>query len=154
MSNLEISKITKEYWTDKDLAELEKLESLREMSEYAIRVISRMPEPVIQVCGPISTGGLGSTEANLNALNEVIKKMQAQGKSVFDQVPFEIPIKKLKSKLKPGEYLGSILTDFHLPIFESGKIKALYFMKGWESSKGSNWEHDEAKRLGIEIFYL
>jgi len=113
-----------------------------------------MPKPIIQVCGPIGTGGLGSVDKNLNAFNNTIIKLQNEGLIVFDQMPFEEPMQKFKEKLLKGEYLESILTDFYLPIIESGFISKFYFMPGWESSHGANWEYKEAQRLGIPITYL
>lgn len=148
---MEISKITQQYWTTKDLSELDHAETVEVMYAIARRVIERMPRPIVEVCGPIASGGLGNLEANLNLFNAEIQKLQAQGLHVFDQMPFELPMQALKKKLKdPIE----ILNGFYLPLFESGIVETLYFIKGWESSWGSNWEHDLANKLGIEIKYL
>lgn len=106
------------------------------------------------MCGPISTGGFGSIKANLNSFNDAIINLQSKNLNVFDQMPFEIPMKNLKYKLSGGEYMEDILTNFYLPIFESGRIQELYFLPHWQSSHGSNWEHEQAKRLGIKITYL
>ena len=70
---MEISKITLSYWTEKDHADLEKAESAKDMYVVAERIYDRMPDDIVQVCGPIATGGLGSLEANLHAFNEEIK---------------------------------------------------------------------------------
>lgn len=113
-----------------------------------------MPDPVVQVCGPIGTGGLGNVKDNLNAFNIVIHDLQAQGLNVFDQMPFEWPMQVIKFNLDQSIYPEAILTDFYLPLFESGKIKTFYFMKDWKSSKGANWEHAKAIELGIKIIYL
>ena len=120
----------------------------------ASRVIDRLPKPIVTVCGPIATGGLGSVEKNLHAFNQKIIELQNKGLNVFDQMPFEEPMQEFKKKLQKGEYLESILTDFYLPIFESGMISESYFMPGWESSHGANWEHEQFERLGIKINLL
>ncbi len=152
---MKFSEKTKEYWKEKDWQDIEKAESISDLYVIAKRIIDRMPKPFIQVCGPIATGGLGSIEKNLNAFNDTIIKLQDQGFVVFDQMPFEAPMQKLKEKLtKEDEYLFDILNDFYLPIFKSGIISQFYFMPGWESSFGANWEHKIAKELGIEIKYL
>ena len=151
---MELNNKTKQFWTDEDIAALDFVETLTDMHAVAHRVLHRMPDPVVQVCGPISTGGRGSVEANLSAFTEIISELQEKGHHVFDQVPFEIPMKKLKVTLAPGEYLETILTDFYQPLFESKKIVAFYFMADWESSHGAKWEHEQALRLGIEIIYL
>lgn len=124
------------------------------MYHIAERILERMPEGVAQVCGPIATGGLGSLEANLDVFNQAIKKLQASGVHVFDQMPFEMPMQKLKKDLKPGEYAYSILDDFYLPLMNQEKIKTFYFMPTWQTSKGAQWEHDLITKMGKEIRYL
>jgi hypothetical protein len=151
---MEFSKKTKEYWEEKDWEDLKKAESIKDLYLIAERIINRMPKPMVQVCGPIATGGLGSIEANLNAFNETIIDLQNKGVNVFDQMPFEDPMQKLKTKMSTEECVNSILNDFYLPIFNIGHISSFYFMPGWESSNGANWEHERAKELGIEIIYL
>ena len=148
---MQLSNITKQYWTDEDLNDLEIADSPLAMYTIARRIIDRMPKPIVEVCGPIASGGLGSLEANLDVFNTTIKKLQAQGLHVFDQMLFEYPMQELKKKLADPK---QILLEFYLPLFESGDIQTLYFIKGWESSFGSNWEHDMGKKLGIEIKYL
>jgi hypothetical protein len=75
------------------------------------------------------------------------------GHAVFDQVPFDSKFGQLITHIT-DRYPTEILDEFYLPIFSSGKIKKLFFIKGWESSFGARWEHDRAKELGIEIIYL
>ncbi len=145
---------TRPYWTDKDTLELEQSENMPQMLAIALRVLNRMPQPVGQVCGPISTGGKGSILENLVAFNETIVFMQAEGQNIFDQMPFEEPMQRVKVSLPPNTYATSLLTDFYLPIFNSGLIKKLYFMPDWQSSYGAKWEHEQAEKLGIEIEYI
>jgi hypothetical protein len=153
---MELSEITKQYWTKEDWENLEKVDSVQDLYIIAQSIISRMPKPFIQVCDPVAlNGGLGSIEANLNAFNETIKKLQKQGLNIFDQMPFEDSMQKLKVKLAvEGKYFNNILTDFYYPIFESGLIEAFYFMPNWETSRGAKFEHKKAKELGIKIVYL
>ncbi len=152
---MEFSEITKKYWTKEDWENLEKVELVGDLYIIAQSIIFRMPKPFVQVCGPIATGGLNSIKANLNAFNETIKKLQSQGLNIFDQMPFEEPMQKLKKKIiSEGEAVNSILTDFYYPIFKSGLISAFYFMPGWQTSFGAKCEHKKAKELGIKIVYL
>jgi hypothetical protein len=145
---------TKQYWTEDDIAALKDVVTLSELHLIGARVLGRMPSPIVQVCGPISTGGFGSIIANMQAFTETIQALQGKGLSVFDQMPFEVPMQKLKLHLAPGEYLEAILTDFYQPLFESKKINAFYFMPDWQSSHGALWEHEQALKLGIDIVYL
>jgi hypothetical protein len=147
---MEISTKTLEYWKPEDFADVEKAETFKDLYTIAQQIITRMPKPFGGVCGPLATGGLGNFEKNLHAFNETIKKLQKDGHEIFDQVPFEIPMQNIKKNF--GVEL--ILTDFYQPLFESGNIDAFYFMPNWQTSRGANWEHREAERLGIKIVYL
>lgn len=151
---MELSSVTKKYWEDKDWSDLDKSESVKDLYVIASRILERMPKNLSQVCGPISTGGKGNIVDNLLEFNKKIIKLQEEGLDVFDQMPFEDPMHRMMLNFSKEEYMHNILTDFYLPIFESGKITELYFLPEWESSHGANWEHEQAKRLEIKIIYL
>ncbi|MBP6883770.1 MAG: DUF4406 domain-containing protein [Candidatus Pacebacteria bacterium] len=151
---MEFSEITKKYWEPKDWEDLANVKSFKDLYIIAERVIARQPKPIIQVCGPIATGGLGTIEANLNAFNETIKKLQDQGFSIFDQMPYEEPMQTLKTLDPSDDHLERILTDFYWPIFNSGLVSAMYFMPNWQTSNGATKEHAKAIELGIKIVYL
>lgn len=118
-----------------------------------MRVIKRMPQPVGEVCGPITSGGLGSREKNLKAFLAAIAKLQAAGNPIFDQLPFE---EKLYEFTQAVWYQGGLqlLNEFYLPLFQSRLIEVFYFMPLWRTSMGATWEHEKAKKLGIRIVYL
>lgn len=145
------NKHTEKYWTDENLKALQQVESFKELLTIWNKIFDRMPNGFIQVCGPIASGGLGSVEENLKVFDGTIRTLQQEGNIVFDQIPFEKPMQELKKKVSDGA--KTVLEDFYLPIFESGKIGQCYFIKGWETSVGANWEHDQAKRLDITIVY-
>jgi hypothetical protein len=149
---MQINEITKRYWEEKDFQDLEKAQSVKDLFTIAERITERMPKPFVQVCGPISTGGLGSIESNLKVFDEVILSLQNTGLNVFDQRPFEATMQRLEEQ--KGAYLKDILTDFYFPLFNSGKISAFYFIPKWETSFGATKEHEKAKELGIPIIYL
>ena len=85
------------YWTKEDCKMLDNAVSYKQLLKIALRVLARMPRSCAQVCGPISTGGAGSVEKNLKRFDEVIEKLQKDGIDVFNQVPFEIPMQKIKT---------------------------------------------------------
>lgn len=143
---------TRQYWKEEDIKDVGSAKNFKDLYVVAHRIFNHMPDSIGQVCGPIATGGLGSVEANLKKFDETIKKLQSEGKIIFDQIPFEWPMQDLKKTVLEGR--DSILNDFYLPIFESGKVKTLYFIKGWESSYGATWEHEQAQKIGIDIIYL
>lgn len=150
MDNHETSK----YWTEEDLQAVKDAKDFKELYIIAQRVLERMPQPIVQICGPIGTGGLGTVEANLEAFDKTIRSLQEKGLNVFDQMPFEWPMQVLKMKLDQSAYPHEILSDFYEPIFNSGLVKEFYFMSDWQSSKGATWEHKKAQDLGIKINYL
>lgn len=142
-----------QYWTNQDKAALPAATSFSDLAVIAVSVLSRMPPPISQVCGPISTGGLGSLEKNLAVFDAAIDRLIKQGIVIFDQMPFEDHMFRIMEDGWGTRQNNALLTDFYLPIFESGRIARLYFISGWESSKGANWEHQQAQRLGLEIVY-
>ncbi len=151
---MEINNVTHAYWTRDDLEKVQEAKDFKDLYIIAEKILKRMPQPIVQVCGPIGTGGLGNVEANLAAFDSTIRSLQANGLHVFDQMPFEWPMQAIKFNLPTGVYPESILTDFYMPIFESGFVREFYFMPNWQTSKGATWEHEEARRLGIKINYL
>ncbi len=125
---------------------------LTELVEEALLEISRLKSPVIQFCGPISTGGLGSVTENLDCLHSMIQAAKRRGISVFNQVSYE---KRLDDILRDHhEYDYPLLDFFYNPILKSGKISGLVFLPLWETSIGSQWEHNAGESLQIPIFYL
>lgn len=144
--------VTDQYWTDADFADLATAATYHELFVIAERILQRMPDNLTQVCGPISTGGLGSIEANLTVFDKTIKELQATGRLVFDQMYFEVPMQRLKADVsRVAEQ--NLLDDFYLAIFKTGKISTLYFMPNWESSYGAQWEHRTGEELGLTIEY-
>jgi len=63
--------------------------ALLSLVDDALSEISKLRRPVIQFCGPISTGGFGSVAENLECLHSVIQASTNKGMSVFNQVSYE-----------------------------------------------------------------
>ncbi|MDO8483145.1 MAG: hypothetical protein Q7S86_05005 [bacterium] len=137
------------YWTPADFEKLNKGHSMPEFLALAMEILERMPQPVVMVSGPISTGGHGSVEENSRAFADTIRLQRVSGKTVFNQLAFEDKFLELSQQSKMA-YYTPILDDFFLPILKSGKIKQIVFMKDWQSSTGSRWEYTQAGQLGID----
>jgi hypothetical protein len=135
---------------------LEKAREYSELKDIALDIMSSMPKPIGQVCGPISTGGLGSIDKNMMMFEKTIIKLVSQGNVIFNQLPFEKSMWNIRSNSKKSieESNQSLLEEFYLPLFKSGHVKRLYFIYGWESSHGSKWERKRAAELGLEIIDL
>ena len=142
------------YWTEEEFSALEKVSEFSELFPIGLKVIKRMPQPVSQISGPISTGGKGSIEANLDFFTKVIAALEKDGQNVFHQLPFQDVMIKLTEKWQGSGYCMPLLTEFYKPVFESGLIKKVYFIDDWQSSFGAAWEHKECERLEIEIIHL
>lgn len=127
-------------------------DALLKLVEEAFLEISNLKSPVIQFCGPISTGGFGNVTDNLEYLHSVIQASIKKGISVFNQLSYE---KQMDQILKDHhEYDYPLLDFFYNPIFASKKISGLVFLPLWETSVGSQWEHDIGQSLHIPIYYL
>lgn len=127
-------------------------------ARIALSDLLSLPDPVHIVCGPISTGGLGSVERNLIAFNAMIESLICLRFSVFNQIPYEPILWKLRAewqrKYPKKGYCMLILTHFYRYLFQSNKIKVAWFLPGWETSMGARWEHAQCLRCGIEIRYV
>ncbi len=155
----------RKYWTLADAQRLKKAKTFEELAEIALAVLKRIPQPVGIVSGPISTGGLGSKAKNIVVFKKTIKNLKKRKLNIFDQMPFEPEMWRIERKpchadKKPvvavydGNVGNHLLEVFYLPIFESGLLQNVYFIKGWESSKGAMWECNQAIRLGLDIMFL
>ncbi|MGV8172120.1 MAG: hypothetical protein ACP5OA_05505 [Candidatus Woesearchaeota archaeon] len=131
-------------------------ETYEELLVIALDILNDMPGPIGAVCGPISTGGLGSTAQNLKIFDEVIIKLADEGYTIFNQMPFEKSIQALREKYSTDikEQNQIILDRFYLKIYNSGLITKMFFIHGWESSHGASWERNIAQNSGIEIIDL
>ncbi len=141
------------YWTPVEKALLTKASNFKELHEIARRIILRMPAPRGQVCGPISTGGKGSIKENLKEFEKAISYLEEQGQIVFNQLPFEDPMDRIL-RVGQGTPTDTLLNEFYLPIFEARLVSTLFFLDNWQTSAGATWEHEQARRLKLEIVYL
>ncbi len=143
-----------QYWTQQDKLSLFSASTFSDLAIIALNVLAKMPKPISEVCGPISTGGLGSIEKNIEFFDAVIGLLMKRGLTVFDQMPFQEHIFRIVQNRWGSRQNNQLLNEFYLPIFQSGLVDQLYFMPGWETSEGATWEHEQAQSLGIEIVYI
>lgn len=134
---------------------LDSAETFEELADIGIKMLEKLSlsgKPIVEICGPISTGGLGSIKDNIKLLEKAIEIANRKGLQVFNQAPFESAMARLSKKypLVDG-YCVAILEIFYRRIFESGLIKKALFLPDWQSSKGATWERNVTKSLGIEV---
>ncbi len=144
------------HWSEENFLALDRAENYSHLADIALDVLKRTPKPICEVCGPISSGGVGSVQGNLEVFQDVITKLQLEGDVVFSQVPFERSMQMIRdqSSLPKEESNLELLENFYGTIFESGFISRLFFIHGWESSHGATWERKKALELGIEVVDL
>lgn len=147
------------YWTRARRSSVHAADSFADVSVVAQSVLRSFPKrkhgSIIQVCGPISTGGFSSVKLNFLVFADAVRLLRERGEHVFDQTPLEEAVVRMWEKWKsdPGNtgYCWPILTDIYLPLFESGLIGTLYFLPGWEYSTGTCWERSRGLALKLVI---
>lgn len=138
------------YWESGDYKALHEAKEYADLLPIALRILDRMPPPIVLVAGPISTGGSGSIEENLHILSAAIDLVYSKGISVLDQNPFEDKMQELRESHNPDGSSLPLLEAVHQKILESGKINKVYFLPDWQTSIGSKWEYEQCKRLRIK----
>lgn len=146
------------YWNADRLTRVENATEFSQLTPVALEILDSMPKPIIQVCGPITTGGIfGSVDLNTEYFSLSIAFFELMGINVFNQIPFEDALHRMVKIWRGNGNIGyctPILEDFYGPIFESRKISSFYFLPAWETSFGARWEHEQGGKLGIQIVHL
>ena len=144
------------YWTKDDIKKIQKADSFDDLVLIALNILKRMSlidKSIVQISGPMTTGGLNNLRDNFNRLNGAIIKLESFGFMVFNQIPFEDPLRKISQKFSTNKknYCFSILNIFYKKLFKSGYIKTIFFLPDWRSSKGATWERKLALNLGLDV---
>lgn len=144
---------TDKYITKKDLGVIASSNSFEEIVLAAEAILARLPKPIGQVCGPISTGNNLSPAENLENIHRAVTLFQRGGLTIFSQIPFERAFDKILGDYHSG-YDTPILQEFYHPLFRRKLIDYLIFLPGWDRSVGAQWEYDCAKKLGVTTIIL
>lgn len=150
------------YWTPQHIAALGKPvrqhEILPHLRGIALEVIRRMPPRIHFVCGPISTGGVGSVSGNMAVFKGVIEHLsRTEHLNLFSQMPFEeglFAYHRQWQRDRPGTYPEPILTEFYDELFATGRFERFHFIHGYRSSHGARWEHEQCRPRRIGKRYL
>lgn len=139
-------------WTDEELGALSGATSLHAIADHAVAHLTRlaaMGEEVVQLCGPMSTGGLGCLERNMERFAAAVLQLHEAGYLVFNQIPLQDRIIVATDHHAGGPYCMDILEILYRRIFESGHVVQAFFLPDWQSSTGARWEYDFVQRCGI-----
>lgn len=131
--------------------ESEELEALKaantfdELADIALVFLARVRaahQEVVQICGPMSTGGCGSFEGNMERFNRAVAVAVEKGVVVFNQVLFQEAMIRICAWKDGDPYPEGLLTIFYQRVLSSGHITKGLFLSDWESSRGARWEYD------------
>ena len=144
-----------EYWTPEEKRRLKEAGKISELADIALVVLDRMSvssdnREITQICGPMTTGGLGNLRDNMALFEYAITVAGENGFYVFNQLPFQDGMVRILN-WAPGQkvYRQEILEEFYRPIFASGKVQKTLFLPDWQSSHGASWEFELLGKLGI-----
>jgi hypothetical protein len=145
-----------DHWTVEETQALKWVCTYEDAADIAIKILKKMSangHQVVQICGPMSTGGLGNFKDNMARFKKSIESAERYGLLVFNQLPFQDAIIRISSFDENSNgnqsYDMAILEVFYRKVFESGYVKKTLFLPGWQSSKGAQWERDLVESLGI-----
>jgi hypothetical protein len=143
------------HWTKRELSLLKGVSTFEDLVPIGVDVLRRMREAdehIVQICGPMTTGGRGDLKANMDFFKKAQAVARVNGMHVFDQTPFEEAMLRLsKGHLERGAYPEPILHVVYRGFFATGFIRELPFLPGWQSSVGATWERKEAVAHGILV---
>ena len=145
------------------ISELIEARSVEDIAALALRVLKSLPQPVAMVCGPLTTGG-GDFEENRRKIRRAILFLRRR-ETIFNQLVFlgrsdRLPDVRWRLRIPfvrryfARRHRRIMREEFHLPLLRSGLIREIFFLPGWELSKGSRWYYDRAEELGIKVHYL
>lgn len=147
---------TDPWLTDDECRRIETATSFPLLLDIAVGVIirNRKPNmPVVQVCGPMGSGG-GTLEENTAKIARTITQLRRKGRVVFSQVSFQVGMLNFVTLEDYQRNPLELLDSFYGKLFRGGYIQELVFLSGWERSFGCRWEHDTGRGLGINISFL
>lgn len=110
---------------------------LETLATQALERLRALPQPVVRVCGPLTSGGYGYEE-NLRRFRIAEHKLKAEGNIVFDFFDGHDDEERIK---EAGIDWPTVMEYYHKPLLASGYIREAYFMPRWRESNGANWEY-------------
>ncbi len=140
--------------TSEELQILESIRTFDELAELAIQTLERMKQEhskIVQICGPMSTGGCGDFERNMHRFNRSIEIAVSHGVAVFNQILFQTAMIRICEWKEGDPYPTDLLDVFYRRVLSSGHITKGLFLPDWESSTGARWEWNFLSERGIAV---
>lgn len=147
--------ITCPHWEDQHIQRAKSAEDFALLGQLICEVAEKMPKPLFMISGPMTTGGLGSYSKNILLFQHAIDEASKEGVHVFNQTMLEEHLQRLVRNWRldnpDSEYCNHVLTDVYETLLASGYIQGVYFIPGWDTSRGARWEREAAERFNIAI---
>jgi len=125
----------------------EKHKILQQLAAIAIERLKELPQPVVRVSGPLTSGGYGYDENHRRFL-VAQEKLREQGYTVFDYFEGHHDESQIVALELPWE---EVMEYYHRPIMATGLIQTVFMMPKWETSHGATWEYKFAEELRLTI---
>ena len=87
--------------------------------------------------------------ARQHACAQVTTNLMSRGQAVFSPLTYEIPLLQNGLTIAPEDWY-----TFDLNILRKCHSLTVLTLPGWEQSKGVNLEIQEARRLGLPVYYI
>lgn len=142
-------------FSEQEIAHIYQTTSFTELATIVKKALTKTNTPLVELCGPLTTGGAGSYEKNMQVYKQAATYLEQHEVHVFDLVSIEKQIVKLVNEYEDNTIAQKeLLNNFFLELFSSGNIHQAYFLPGWRSSNGASWEHEQCKKLGIQTIEM
>ena len=125
----------------------EKHQVLARLAECAIERLKELPQPVVRVSGPLTSGGYGYDE-NLRRFLLAQEKLRFEGYTLFDYFEGNHDESQIVPLQLPWE---EVMEYYHRPIMATKRISTVFMMPRWQESNGAKYEHAHAEELELTI---
>lgn len=150
---MEITQVV-DYWREvaQDLGQINSLNYAAAVIRHVLGKMKKDGRSIVQICGPMTTGGLGNMEDNVLRLKRAIVVAEERGILVFNQTHLQEAISRIaeETKLPVGSsgYYSEIIQPFYGVVFGSG-VREGWFLPGWEDSNGCVLERQMLRNFDL-----
>lgn len=144
------------HWEEHHIEKAKTTREFKRIGELVCEVAEKMPKPLFMISGPMTTGGLGHYSKNIVLFQHAIEEALKEGVYVFNQTMLEEHLQRLVREwlaCNPDSgYCNHVLTDIYDVLLASGHLQGVYFLPGWETSRGARWERETAEKHSLAIY--
>lgn len=116
---------------------MDKEKKISELAAAAIERLKELPQPVVRICGPLTSGGNGYEE-NLALFKKAEKILIEKGFTVFDYFTNNHDEEDI---YEMGMNWETVMELYHKPILAANILDTAFLLPDWQNSNGSCFEH-------------